>query len=89
MDGNGTGIPNLPPLDRDVAEAFIAIDGRAEVRVPPTEVRVVLAVTSEGKNAQECQQSTEATIERLKSAWGELEIAPKDIVEDFIAVLPR
>jgi uncharacterized protein YggE len=75
-------------LDREVAEGFIAIDGRAEVRVRPTEIRVVLAVTSEGETAQECQEGIEATIERLKAGWANVKIAPEDIVEDFIAVLP-
>jgi len=75
-------------LDREIAEGFIAIDGRAEIRVRPTEIRVVLALTSEGETAQECQQMIEATIERLRAAWTNLAIAPEDIVEDFIAVLP-
>jgi uncharacterized protein YggE len=81
-------VPTPPLLDREIAEGFIAIDGRAEVRVRPTEIRVVLAVTSEGKTAQECQQAIEATIERLKASWAKLKIARKGLVEDFIAVLP-
>lgn len=89
LEDHPRGIPTPPLLDREVVESFIAIDGRAEIRVRPTEIRVVLAVTSEGVSAQECQQSIDATIERLKTAWGKLEIAPKNIVEDFIAVLPR
>ena len=88
LEGNPRGIPTLPHLDREIVEGFIAIDGRAEVRVRPTEIRVVLAVTSEGASAQECQQTIATTIERLKAAWAKLEIAQKDIVEDFIAVLP-
>lgn len=83
------GIPALPHLDREIAAGYIAVDGRAEVRVRPTEIRVVLAVTSEANTAQECQQTIAATIKRLTAAWVKLEIAPKDIVEDFIAVLPR
>lgn len=88
LEDHPRGIATLPYLDREIVEGFIAIDGRAEIRVRPTEIRVVLAVTSEGASALECQQSVEATIERLKTAWGKLEITSKDIVEDFIAVLP-
>ena len=69
LEEHSRGIPNLPQLDREIVEGYIAIDGRAEVRVRPTEIRVVLAVTSEGASAQECQQTVEATIARLKTAW--------------------
>ena len=56
----GTGehaanLADLQLLDREIAEAYVAIDGRAEVRVQPTEIRVVMAVTSLGETAQECQ----------------------------------
>jgi len=88
VEENSRGISALPHLDREIAEGYIAIDGRAEIRVRPTEIRVVLAVTSEDASAQECQQTIAATIARLKAAWVKLEIAPQDIVEDFIAVLP-
>ena len=49
LEENSRGIRDLPHLDRKIAEGYIAIDGRAEVRVRPTEIRVVLAVTSEGE----------------------------------------
>ena len=51
LEEHSRGIPNLPQLDREIVEGFIAIDGRAELRVRPTEIRVVLAVTSEGASA--------------------------------------
>lgn len=41
-------VAGLPVLEREVVEGFIAIDGRAEVRVRPTEIRMVLALASEG-----------------------------------------
>lgn len=82
------GLAGLPHLDPKIAEGYITIDGRAELRVRPTEIRVVLAVTSEAATAQKCQQSIDATIERLKAAWTKLGIAPEHIVIDFIAVLP-
>lgn len=88
VEDHSRGIENLPRLDRDIAEGYIAIDGRAEVRVRPTEIRIVLAVTSEGETAQRCRQSIEATVKELRTAWSKLKIAPENIVEDFIAVLP-
>jgi uncharacterized protein YggE len=82
-------VDSLPLLDRKTAETFISLDGRAEVRVRPTQVRIVLAVTSEGKTAQECQRLTQDSIAGLRSRWQEkLGIPAEDIVEDFIAVLP-
>jgi len=88
LEENSRGVPDLPHLDREVAESYITIDGRAEIRVRPTEIRMVLAVTSEGETAQVCQQTIATTVERLKAAWSKLEIAPENIVEDFIAILP-
>lgn len=88
VDANSQDIPALPQFDRKVVEGFIAIDGRAEIRVRPTEIRVVLAVTSEGASAKECHQAIEEKVATLRAAWEKLEIAPKDIVEDFVAVLP-
>ena len=79
---------NLPVLGREVVESFIAIDGRAEVRLPPTEIRIVLAVTSEGKTAQECQTAIDAAIAQLKTVWSRMGIPAEKIVEDFIAILP-
>jgi uncharacterized protein YggE len=80
--------PTLPLLERDVVESFITIDGRAEIRVRPTEMRLVLAVTSEGTTAEESQQAVGATIAQLKAAWANLHIPAEDVVEDFVAVLP-
>jgi uncharacterized protein YggE len=82
-------VTGLPTLDPKVAEGYITIDGRAEVRVRPTDVRMVLAVTSEAETSQKCQQSIDATIDRLKGAWSKMGIGNERIVVDFIAVLPR
>lgn len=89
MEGDVAAVADLTPLAPDVAQGYIAIDGRAIVRVRATEIRVVLAVTGEGQTAQECQKTVNATIERLKAAWAKMGIAPEKIVVDFIAILPR
>jgi uncharacterized protein YggE len=79
----------LPSLDPRVAQSHIAIAGRAELRVPPTEVRITLAVTAEGENAQDCRKQVAATIDALSAAWQKLGIGKDEIVVDFIAILPR
>ncbi len=81
-------VNDLPLLSRENAESFIALEGRAEVRVPPTQVRIVLAVTSEGPTAQECKRLIQQSITAVKTRWQQCKIAPENIVEDFIAVLP-
>lgn len=88
VESNSSGVPGLPMLDRAVVESFIAIDGRAEVRVRPTEIRIVFAITSEGPTARECQAVIDDTISKLKKSWSAMGIPAESIVEDFIAVLP-
>jgi len=80
---------SLAPLTREVAESFIAIDGKAEIRVKPTELRVVLAVIAEGETADVCEKAVDATLAKLTAAWTKLKIPADSIVVDFIAVLPR
>ncbi|MBN1851786.1 MAG: SIMPL domain-containing protein [Pirellulales bacterium] len=89
MESQTAKATSPPLLERDIAETYIAIDGRAEVRVQPTEIRMVLAIISEGETAQECQNQITKTTTHLKEAWANLGIAQDNIVTDFIAVLPR
>ncbi|MCH8044029.1 MAG: SIMPL domain-containing protein [Planctomycetes bacterium] len=81
-----SGLPELAP---DVVQGYIIIEGQAELRVKPTEIRIVLAVTSEAKTPAECKRLVSEKIGALKAAWKKTGIADEDIVEDFIAVLPR
>lgn len=83
------GVGEVPLLDRQTAETYIAIEGRAEVRVRATEIRIVLAVTGEGETAEACQAVVEASVARLKEAWSGIGVTDEDMVVDFIAVLPR
>jgi uncharacterized protein YggE len=89
VEGGSFGVPGLARLEPEVVESHIAIDGRAEVRVQPTEIRVVLAVTGDGDDAQTCRRTVDGGVQQLKQAWVESGIEPRNIVEDFIAVLPR
>jgi uncharacterized protein YggE len=81
--------PGLPIWNPETAEAFLTIDATAEVRVRPTQIRVVLAVVSEAETAQLCQQQANEQIARLRAAWKQVDLDGDKIVEDFIAVLPR
>ena len=85
----GHAAQGLPTLSPDVAQAYITIEGQAELRVAPSEIRIVLAVTAEGNTPAECKRLVSDRIDRLTAAWTVMGIAQKDIVEDFIAVLPR
>ena len=81
-------VGSLPVLTREVAESFISLDGRAEVRVRPTQIRIVLAITSEGETAQLCQQTIQGSVAGLKDRWQKRKISADNVVEDFIAILP-
>ena len=89
--GNEPGLTThgMQDLTSEVVQSYIRIDGQAELRVEPTRVRVVLAVTAEGKTPAECNQLVSERIEALTTALRKTGIPQEDIVEDFIAVLPR
>jgi uncharacterized protein YggE len=76
----------LPP---DYALNFITVDGTAEFRVKPEEIRVVLAVTNEAENAAKCQEVNAARVQNVLKAWEGLKIPEEHIVQDFINLLPR
>lgn len=86
---NAQGPPSLGELDPHVVTDYITVESSAEVRVTPTEIRVVLAVTAEGETAKECQDAVQAVIATAKADWQEMEFNEDNIVVDFIALLPR
>ncbi len=83
MGGSRAGVERggttemLPMLSRDAIESFIAIDGRAEVRLKPTQIRIVLAVTADARTAQECQAAVKQQIDALRAGWLKLTIPMK------------
>jgi uncharacterized protein YggE len=78
-----------PPLSPEIARGYITIEGQAEIRVKPSEIRVVLAITAEGVSPAQCKQQVSKTLQTLNEAWEAIDIPQENIVEDFIAVLPR
>lgn len=81
-----SGIPAMTP---EVVQGFITVDGKAELRVKPTKIRIVIAVSAEADTPQNCQAKMEQKIASLKLGWQQLGIRESDVVDDFIAVLPR
>lgn len=87
--GGAGGLAGLPDLEPTVATGYITVDGRAELRVQPTELRCVLAVTGEGQTANECRAAVDNRIARVLAAWKRRGIAAEAVNRDFIAILPR
>jgi len=77
-----------PLLQPEVALNYITIEGTADLRVEPEGIRVVLAITSEAPTGDACQDKNAAQVQAVRTAWSELNIPEKDVVEDFINVLP-
>lgn len=92
LGGDSAGVwhsgGRLTKLDPVTALSVITIDGTADLRVVPEEIRVVMATTSEAETADQCQQKNAAQVKAVLDAWAGLKIPPEDIVEDFINVLP-
>ena len=77
------------PLDPDVVGSYITVEGKAELRLQPTRIRIVLAVTSEGETSKECSANIRSSVDELNKSWRAIGIAEADINEDFIAILPH
>jgi uncharacterized protein YggE len=88
LQGGGQ-MAELPLLETKVAESFIVIEGRAEVRLEPTAIRIVMGVVGQGQTAEECQKTVDEKIARLKAAWAKLDVPAGQVVVDFISILPE
>lgn len=83
------GPGQIPVLKPEVAEAYITMEGTAELRVRPTQIRVVLAISSQAETAQMCRQEINDKVKLLRSEWKKLSIPDAKIVEDFISAIPH
>ena len=70
-------------------EDYITIASKVELRVKPDQIRIVLAVGANARTSAECEKNVFSKIDELKSALVEIGVRPENIVDDFIAVLPR
>jgi uncharacterized protein YggE len=69
-------------------ENYITIEGKAEKRVEPTALRIVLAIMVEKPNSSECETACREMEEKLTKALEDLKIERIAIVVDFISILP-
>jgi len=76
-------------LSSDAALRYITVDGTANIRVAPEEIRVVLAIAVEGKTGDECQARNKEKADAVLAAWSKLKVPKEKIVADFISLLPR
>lgn len=95
LSGSRGGVANAAEkitfveLSPQSAQSYIAVDGKAVLRVKPTQIRVVLALTSEATTSSECKREMEQKLAKLRPLWNELGVGNDRLVEDFISVLPR
>jgi len=75
-------------LDHRAIENYITIEGKAEKRVEPTALRIVLAIMVEKPNSPECETACREMEGKLVKALEDLEINRNAIVVDFISILP-
>ena len=86
---NANGKPAYDVATKNIRDPrFISIDGSAEIRVKPTEVRMVLAVVAEKETASECQAAAAEMVKTVIADWKSIGISEEDIFEDFIGILP-
>lgn len=76
-------------LTTESALNVVMVEGTVEVRIKPETLRVVIALTSEGGSAEECQKKIQEQTAAIRQDWLSMQIPEKNIVEDFISVLPR
>ena len=74
--------------DHRAIENYITIEGKAEKRIEPTALRLVLAIMIEKPDSPECETACREMEETLVKALEDLKIERDAIVVDFISILP-
>ena len=75
-------------LDERVFE-YVEVESKVELRIQPDQIRIVLGIGESAKTSAECEAKVFEKIKQLKAAYSELDIPETDVVDDFIAILPR
>lgn len=75
-------------LDERVFE-YVEVESKVELRIKPDQIRIVLGIGESAKTSAECEAKVFEKIRQLKAAYSELSIPEADVVDDFIAILPR
>ncbi|MCP3916048.1 MAG: SIMPL domain-containing protein [bacterium] len=84
----GANPPSAAAPDREAVADFIEVQGSAEVRVAPSEARLVLGFMAEGKDAAICRAASEAAIDSVTTALSAIGVATGDMQRDFISITP-
>ncbi|QDU95843.1 SIMPL domain-containing protein [Lignipirellula cremea] len=88
-DSGLTRWSNSEPLSTTEATSHIAIDGVAERRLMPDQIRLVMAVATEAETLAECRQTNAKLIADVLKSWTDNGTPRDKIVTDFISVTPR
>ena len=75
-------------LDHEAVQQYITIVGRAEIRVKPTAIRVIMALSSQAATAEECMKANAEKEAALTEALVKLGVAEDKVFMDFISMLP-
>jgi uncharacterized protein YggE len=73
----------------DAPERTITVTGDAEVRVPPNEVQLWLAVASVDKVLKQAKDDNDQRVKKTLSTLVKLGIESKDVQTDFVSIEPR
>ena len=80
--------PVSSTLDERVFE-YLEVESKVELRIKPDQIRIVLGIGESAKTSAECESKVFEKIKQLKAAYSELSIPDANVVDDFIAILPR
>ena len=78
----------METLSVETINSHIKVEGSSQVRVKPTAIRMIWAVTTEASTATECRTQMKLQLEKTRSAFLEMGMEPAKVVEDFIAAIP-
>lgn len=79
--------PSCTP-DHKTIKNYITIVGKAEIRVKPSAIRVIMAVTSQGATAEECMKTNGEKETAFAQALAKLGVPEDKVFMDFISMLP-
>ena len=81
-------VARLPSPDAAAAERVITIEAVAEVRVPPSQLRLVFAVSATGASASAASVAGRALLADTRGRLQQAGVAAAGLDVDFIAALP-
>ena len=77
------------PAEKPSAERSITVSGEAEVRVPPNQVQLWLAVESSDKLLAKAKADNDARVKKTLAALQKFGIEAKDMQTDFVTIEPH